>query len=174
MKSGKTYSSSSPYGSFDYFLTTPYRFISSASFIFGKYGVINADYELVDYSTARLREDNSYGSTGADFSIENQNIRTNFQLTQNIRIGTEWRLDPFRIRAGYRYQGDPISNKFKADNSANVYSVGFGIKQDEYYFDMAYSLKTYKSQTAIVEEHSDYANVSLKDHYISFTLGFRF
>lgn len=174
LKDGTTYDISSPNGSFDYYVTTPYRFISSASFIIGKYGVINGDYELVDYSTAHIREDNSFGSTGADFSVENQNIRNNFQLTQNIRIGTEWRLDPFRIRAGYRYQGDPISNQFNANNNAHIYALGFGIKQDEYYFDMGYSLRNYNTQTPIIAEYDDFANVDQQDHHFSFTLGFRF
>ncbi|MCO6501244.1 MAG: outer membrane protein transport protein [Vicingus serpentipes] len=173
-KDGSTYSVSSPYGSFDYIVTTPYRFISSASFVIGEYGVINGDYEIVDYSSAYLREDKSFGSSGADFSTENQNIRNNFQLTQNIRIGTEWRLDPFRIRAGYRYLGDPINDQFSVNNNANIYSLGFGIKQDEYYFDMAYALKTSKTQSSIVAEHNEFADVNLKDHHISFTLGFRF
>ncbi len=173
-KDGTTYSETTPYGSFNYFVTTPYRFVTSASFVIGKYGVINADYEIVDYSTARIQEDDTYGSVGADFSIENQNIRNNFQSTQNIRVGTEWRIDPFRIRAGYRYQGDPINDNFNVDNTANIYSGGIGIKGEGYYFDMAYSLKTYNSQTIILAEQNEIANTTLKDHYLSFTLGFRF
>lgn len=173
-KDGTTYSETTPYGSFNYIVTTPYRFVSSASVVVGNHGVISADYEIVDYSTARLKEDNTYGGVGADFSIENQNIRTNFQMTQNYRIGTEWRLDPFRFRAGYRYQGDPISDKFNVDNSASIYSFGFGIKEDDYYLDMAYSLKTYNSQTIVVAEQNEVAHTSLSDHYITFTLGFRF
>lgn len=173
-KDGATFSDTSPFGSFNYVVTTPYRFVSSASVIVGRYGVINVDYEIVDYSTARIQEDDTYGGAGADFSRENQKIKTNFQMTQNIRVGTEWRLDHFRIRAGYRYQGDPISDQFNIDNSASIYSGGFGIKEDEYYFDMAYSLKTYNSQTIVDIDQNDVASTSLKDHYVTFTLGFRF
>ena len=171
-KNGEILTDESPFGNFDYFVTTPYRFISSASFILGKYGVINGDYEIVDYSTSRLSDDDSFGV--ADFSLENQSIRDNFQIAQNIRIGTEWRLDPFRLRAGYRYQGNPIREEFSADNSSSIYSVGAGIKQDEYYFDVSYSLKTYQAESAIVAEQGDFALVDLQDHLISFTLGFRF
>jgi hypothetical protein len=171
-KNGETITEESPFGTFDYFVTTPYRFVSSASFIIGKYGVINGDYEIIDYASARIREDNTFSS--ADFSGENENIRSNFQLTHNIRVGSEWRLDPFKLRVGYRYQGDPIKDSFNADNSASIYSVGAGIKQDGYYFDMAYSLKTYKAESSIIAEQEDFATVNLKDHYITFTLGFRF
>lgn len=174
MKNGTTYDVSSPYGNYSYLLTTPYRFISSIAFVVGEYGVINTDYELVDYAMARLKHDNSQGFDGYDFSTENQNIRNNFQMTQNVRIGTEWRLDPFRIRAGYRFQGDPIKNSFVASQNASIYSLGFGIKQEDYYFDMSYALKMYNSQTVIVAENDDFATTELRDHYITFTLGFRF
>jgi len=174
MKDGTIYDYSSPNGNYDYLVTTPYRVISSLAFVLGQYGVINADYEIVDYSIARLKRDNSFDAEGYSFSEENDNIRNNFQLAQNIRVGTEWRVDPFRIRAGYRYQGDPLKNSFTADNSSNTYSIGAGIKEDGYYFDMGYSIKMYKSQTAIVESQSDFASTDLKDHYVTFTLGFRF
>ncbi|PKP47991.1 MAG: hypothetical protein CVT95_04970 [Bacteroidetes bacterium HGW-Bacteroidetes-12] len=163
----------SPLGTFDYVVTTPYRFITSGAFIMNDHGVINVDYEIIDYSTARLREDNNF-SGGADFSLENNNIKTNFQTTHNIRVGTEWRLDPFRFRAGYRYMGDPIKSSFNVDNSANIYSVGIGIKQEGYYFDVAYLLKTYKAAVPVVSEFNDFAEVNLNDHYLTFTLGFRF
>jgi len=173
-KDGTTYSETTPYGSFNYVVTTPYRLVTSASFIIGRYGAINADYEIVDYSTARIKEDNTYGSVGADFSVENQNIRTNFQSTHNIRVGTEWRVDPFRIRAGYRLQGNSINENMNIDNSASIYSGGVGIKGEGYYFDISYSLKTYDSQTIILEEQNQFAATQLKDHYLTFTLGFRF
>lgn len=173
LKNGTTYDFSSPFGNYSYLLTTPYRFISSLAFVVGEYGVINADYELVDYAMARLKHDNSTVEF-YDFSSENQNIRNNFQLAQNIRVGTEWRLDAFRLRAGYRYQGDPIKNSLNANQQTNTFSFGFGIKQDDYYFDMAYALKMYSSQTIVVAENNDFATTDLKDHYITFTLGFRF
>lgn len=174
MKDGSTYDNSSPYGNYSYLLTTPYRFISSIAFVISEYGVINADYEMVDYSTARLKSDYDAGIDGYDFSTENENIRNNFQLTQNVRVGTEWRLDPFRLRAGYRYQGNPLNNSFYANQQSSTYSVGFGIKEEGYYFDVAYALKMYNNQTIIVAENDDYASTTLKDHYITFTLGFRF
>lgn len=174
LKNGTTYENSTPNGNYNYLLTTPYRFISSLAFVIGEYGVLSTDYELVDYSTARLRSDNSLGTDGYNFSNENQNIRNNFLVTQNVRVGTEWRLDPFRIRAGYRFQGNPISSSFSANQNSKSYSIGLGIKEDDYYFDVAYALKMYTSQTIIIAENNDYASTDLRDHYITFTLGFRF
>ena len=176
MKDGAAFEERSPYGTFDYYVTTPYRFVTSGSVIIGNHGVLNVDYELVDYSSARLKEDNyTYGGgSGADFSPENQNIRSNFVLTQNLRVGTEWRLDPFRIRAGYRYNGNPLDSRFNNDYGSSTYSLGFGIKEDDYYFDMAYALKMQENDVNVNVEQAEFANTTLKNHYITFTLGFRF
>lgn len=78
------------------------------------------------------------------------------------------------MRAGYRYQGNPINSSFSGNQNASTYSVGLGIKEDNYYFDVAYALKMYNSQTIIVAENNDFASTDLRDHYITFTLGFRF
>jgi hypothetical protein len=172
-RDGTTFSDKTPQGSFNYLVTTPYRFISSGSFIMGNRGVINVDYEIIDYSTARISQDTEAGAY-ADFSVENQNIRSNFDFTQNLRVGTEMRLDPFRVRLGYRLQGDPLNGKFDLDNGSSIYSGGIGIKEDGYYLDIAYSLKKYNSEIIVDADQNDFASTSLKDHHISFTLGFRF
>ena len=172
-KDGTVFVDETPSGSFNYIVTTPYRFVTSASVIVGNHGVINVDYEVVDYSTARISEDSQF-SSGVDFFKENDNIRSNFKLTQNVRVGSEIRLDPFRVRLGYRLQGDPLADKFGFNSGASIYSGGIGIKNEEYYFDMAYSLKSYSTQAIVNVAQEEYATTSLKDHYLTFTLGFRF
>jgi hypothetical protein len=172
-KDGAVFVDETPSGSFNYLVTTPYRFVTSASLVVGNHGVINVDYELVDYSTARITEDTQY-SSGVDFFKENDNIRTNFKLSQNLRVGSEIRLDPFRVRLGYRLQGDPLVGKFDFNSGASIYSGGIGIKNEGYYFDMAYSLKSFTAKAIINADQEEYATTSLKDHYLTFTLGFRF
>lgn len=172
-KDGTVFVDETPSGSFNYLVTTPYRFVTSASVVVGNRGVINVDYELVDYASARINEDTEY-SVGADFSSENNNIRSNFEMAQNLRIGSEVRFDPFRVRLGYRLQGDPLTGKFDFNSGTSIYSGGLGIKQDEYYLDMAYSLKTQNTQTIVNADQNEFASTNLKDHYITFTLGFRF
>lgn len=174
MKDGTVFDYATPYGEYDYMMTTPYRFISSAAIIVGSNGVISGDYELVDYSTARLKHDNTFDVEGYDFATENENIRKNFAMAHNIRVGTEWRLDPFRIRAGYRFQGDPVRASLSGGNVANTYSVGAGIKDDDYYFDVAYALQKGSTETLVGGANGDVANTSFNNHLISFTLGFRF
>lgn len=174
MKNGSTYELESPFGTYNYMLTTPYRFVGSAAFVIGEHGVISSDYEFVDYSMARLRYDINAEGDNYDFMIENQNIRNSFTIAHNVRIGTEWRLDPFRIRAGYRYQGNPLNGAMNTDLSSSTYSFGLGIKQDNYYIDIAHSIKVFSENTTVIEENNDFAATSLRDNYFTFTLGFRF
>jgi hypothetical protein len=172
-KDGSVFIDETPSGSFNYLVTTPYRLVSSASVVLGSHGVINVDYELVDYATARISEDTQF-SNGVDFFNENDNIRSNFKMTQNLRIGSEIRLDPYRIRLGYRLQGDPLVGGIDFNTGASIYSAGFGIKKEGYYIDMAYSLKSYSTEAIINASQEEFATTSLTDHYLTFTLGFRF
>ncbi|MGB0887178.1 MAG: hypothetical protein ACPGSL_03550 [Vicingaceae bacterium] len=172
-KDGTGFVDESPSGSFNYTVTTPYRFVTSASVVIGNKGVVNVDYEVVDYASARLSEDKEYGQS-ADFSFENNNIRNNFKFAQNLRVGTEIRFDPLRVRLGYRLQGDPLTGNFGFNSGASIYSGGLGIKMDSYYLDMAYSLKSKNVETIINANENEFATTNLKEHYITFTLGFRF
>ncbi len=172
-KDGNVFVDETPSGSFDYIVTTPYRFVTSASVVLGRKGVINIDYEMVDYASARITEDAEF-STGVDFTTENDNIRSNFNMTQNLRVGSEVRFDPFRVRLGYRLQGDPLTGELNMDNGTSIYSGGLGIKGDGYYLDMAYQLKSSNTDVVVNGDENEFATTSLKDHYVTFTLGFRF
>ena len=122
----------SPAGNFQYTLTTPLKAIASVGFIAGKAGLISADYEYVNYSTAKLN------SSNYNFSTENKNVKENYHGTGNIRIGTEWRYKIFSARAGYAIFGSPYSKTFKIDNSTASFGAGFRTKG--FYMDAAYLL----------------------------------
>jgi len=128
---------SSLYGSFDYHLLTPMRAIGSVGFIIGKIGVIDIDYEYLDYTKALLN------SSNYTFSTENQNIQNLYRPQQNIRIGGELNLAPFAIRAGYGLYGSPY--KTGTNDQLTSYTLGFGIRGKHCFFDIAYILT--QSQT---------------------------
>lgn len=141
-KDGETYSASSPYGSFKYGLRTPSRYTASAAYIFGKLGLISADYEFVDYSKAKLRTSNSILNNG-DFTQENGVINDLYRGTHNIRIGLEIRVADFwRIRAGTGLSQSPFVNGASTFTS-NVltYSGGIGYRGKSFYVEAGYSLQ---------------------------------
>lgn len=128
---GNKYESSSPNGKYDYELNTPMRMIGSIGFVIGKYGLISADYEFVDYSEARLRGKNY------KFFEENDAIQNNYRAQNNIRVGAEVRLEPITLRGGYALYGSPYKSGVN-DGKKTAISGGIGLREKDYYLDIAY------------------------------------
>ncbi|MCF8233388.1 MAG: hypothetical protein K9G67_04415 [Bacteroidales bacterium] len=126
-----TYYEESPLGTYDYDLKTPMRASGSIGIIFGRAGLISADYEYVDYSNAKL------SAPDYDFISENDAIQAKYTSTHNIRLGTEWRYGPFSIRGGYAIYGSPYSNNSN-DGERNYYSFGLGYREKVFFADLAW------------------------------------
>ena len=114
----------------EYNLRTPSRLNLGSTFFFGKSGFLSADVEFVDYSTASLRT--------SDFreQADNDVIADSYQSVFNVRLGGEFRIDQFRLRAGYSHLADPIKdNTF--DGSITDLSLGLGFRDQNYFIDVA-------------------------------------
>ncbi len=122
---------SSPEGSFDYELTTPFRAIGSATVLFGNIGLISADYELIDYSEARLNSDDY------KFFDANSAIRANYTSSHNFRFGTEWRLNELYFRGGYAIFGSSYQEGVNND-AGSQYSLGIGVREKGYFIDLGF------------------------------------
>ena len=166
---GDAYETSSPAGSFDYVLTTPMRATGSLAFIIAKMGSVSADYEFVDYSSASL------SSSPNVFFEANSAIINKYTSTGNLRLGTEWKVKPFSIRGGYALFGNPYKSGTGNNASRSTYSLGFGIREKNYFLDFTYSLsrgseKYYMFDPTLVNAASNTINSSA---FVT-TLGFRF
>ncbi|RUT79680.1 OmpP1/FadL family transporter [Ancylomarina longa] len=151
-----------------YKLQTTARAIFSGAYTFGKKGVISADLELVDYSSAEF-DDNSNG----DYTNTNQEISNSYQSTANIRVGGEYRVAPnFSLRAGYAHIGNPYNTQI--NESYNTYSGGFGFKQNNFFFDMAYQYKQYDENFVLYPTSPDNVTLNNKNHQVRMTFGFKF
>ncbi|MDQ3192360.1 MAG: outer membrane protein transport protein [Bacteroidota bacterium] len=170
-KSGFTFydTTVSATGSFNYRLTTPMRAIGSVAFVIARQGLISADYEFVDYSASR------FSATNTDFSNVNTATRESLTSAGNIRLGAEWRFDPFAIRAGYSNQGNPYRGGFN-NGSINSYSVGFGIREEAFFLDFAYILAQVRDQRLFIYDPAfvSPANVNTNTNTIMATFGMRF
>ncbi|MEO9965268.1 MAG: hypothetical protein ABJF11_05745 [Reichenbachiella sp.] len=113
-----------------YNITTPFKLTTGAAFFLGKYGFISADVDFIDYSSAKLK------SSDFNVSEDNQSIKQLYDNTINFRIGSEVRLDEFRLRAGYSYEGDPYANS-SIDNSIRRISAGLGYRVQEFFIDVS-------------------------------------
>lgn len=130
---GDNYNEGPRTGEYDYRLETPTRVIGSLAFVISKYGLISADYEFVDYSSARLRSiDTDY-----NFFDENDAITEKYTSASNIRVGGELRLSPLLLRAGYAMYGSPYAQNIN-DGSSKSVTFGIGIREKGFYWDLAY------------------------------------
>lgn len=122
---------SSPQGLYTFDLTTPLKLIGSAAFVIGKSGLISADYEMVDYSKARLRP-------SIDFTNENQRIQDKYKNTSNLRLGGEYRFGQISLRGGYGIFGSPYKSNVN-DGKGSLVSFGLGYRTSDYFVDCAYT-----------------------------------
>lgn len=145
-------------GQFDYELTTPMKAIGDIAFIIGKYGLITAEYEYIDYSTARLNDENDISTPYSyDFKEDNDAIDQKYTSAHNIKLGGELNLAPVQIRAGYALFGSPFANNIN-DGERTYYTFGLGLKEKHYYVDVAYIIENYEEDYYLYSP--DYVNAA--------------
>ena len=148
---------------FNYNLITPLRASISASTVLNNI-ILAAEYELIDYSTAKYFT--------SDFEIENETIARIYQKTKNIKLGAEINIKPFVLRAGYVKYGSSFIEK---DFSKEQFSYGLGINNGGYFFDIAYVLSKGSNEHLLYsEDYIDPINLFNTNHNLLFTLGFRY
>ncbi|MFK8059356.1 MAG: OmpP1/FadL family transporter [Polaribacter sp.] len=119
-----------PSQEFLYRLKTPSKLTSSAAFIFGKNGLLSFDYIIRNYQNMNLSEGN--------FNQENQYFQNDLRNTHSYNVGTEWRLDRFSVRGGYKFEQNPIKIAEGAENLKG-YSLGAGYNFGSFKLDFSYS-----------------------------------
>jgi hypothetical protein len=178
------YNKYSPYNAYDYHLRTPMRATFSGAVVIGKKGLISADYELVNYANAKLRN----ARDGYDFYDENSDISEAYKTSGNLRIGGE--LMPTKnvsLRAGFEYHGSAYSDvafgasQMNSDANLLVYSGGLGYRSGLFFADIAYRYSTVKeyeaayptpvSETYPIPQLASFKSIK---NDVLFTIGFKF
>jgi hypothetical protein len=118
-------------GNFDYRYISPFRAVGSLAFIIGKYGLISADYEYLDYREARFR------AIGYSFIEQNNIIRDKYRAVGNLRVGSEIRLNPFSIRFGYALYASPFKDQSLMSDQ-QFFTGGFGYRTESFFADISY------------------------------------
>ncbi|MCX7648928.1 MAG: hypothetical protein N2050_00050 [Flavobacteriales bacterium] len=122
----------SPFGTFNYRITTPFKVTASAGFIIMRMAALGVDYEFTDLSTARL-------NTGMFFNNVNPVIRAAFNTRHTLRAGLELKLDPVYLRGGFQYLSNgyqPSFNNFETWGG----SAGLGFRLGRWTLDAGYNL----------------------------------
>jgi hypothetical protein len=161
------FNASSPNGDYEYDITTPLRAMGSLAFVIGQYGLISADYEYIDYSSAHLR------AYDYNFSAENNTIRSSFAAANNVRIGTEWKAGMLAFRGGYNIYGSPYKGEnMTGKGSRTGYSFGFGVRESSYFVDFSFSHSSYNDDYYLYNIAPASANTYNANSY-SLTFGLR-
>ncbi len=160
----------SPLGSYEYDLRTPMKALGSIGFIIGKSGLISAEYEYINYSTAKL------SAADYDFITDNENIEKKYTAAHNIKLGTEWRLSNFSLRGGFALYGSPYKDDLN-DGVRKFYSAGLGYRQNSYFIDLAWVYKVSEEDYYLYGLDDVKVNPTLlheENHNFMLTFGYRF
>lgn len=158
---------SSPNNFFTYQLLTPWKIITSISANLHKNILLNADYEIIDYTFSEMHSD------GYRFEAENKTIEDLYVKATNIRLGGELRLRPFNLRCGYAVYESPY--KEREEYSTENFTFGAGFQHKNYYFDIAYIYSKNNDEYLLYNE-SFISPIEIVDERNSliFTLGFKY
>lgn len=129
----------SPTGNYNYTIRTPMRVTGSVAFVVGKFALISAEYEMVDYSDGKLK------STDYNFFDENAQVRMKYKAASNIRAGIEMKFVPFSIRAGMGYYGSPYQPSVNNEVARLFITGGVGYRdpEDVFYVDLGFVSQRY-------------------------------
>lgn len=164
------YVETSPSGTYDYKLHTPYRVLGSLGFIIGNVGLVSADYEFADYASS------SFDAPDYTFSEENKAISNSYTIGHNVRVGTEWRYNIFSFRAGGKYFTSPYYNDLN-DGSRWGFSLGTGLRLSWFFMDVAFAYSQMKEDYYLYNSETVRVNPVLntsKTYSILTTFGFKF
>jgi hypothetical protein len=152
-KDGTSYSYNSPDGGYEYSISTPSRLILSSSVVMGKFAILSADYENVDYSTGKLRSTEGWMSDGYDFEAENTAVADSYTRSHEARLGLEMRLNKnFRARLGAGASTSPYSYESGVlpDPSVIKFSLGGEYRIAKYYAGFAWSGTWYEEDLYVI------------------------
>lgn len=148
-----------------YRLQTPSKYTGSFAYIFGSSGLISLDYSLRDYSNAKFRPAN-------EFRQGNSEINSSLDLSNEVRVGAEYRIKQWSLRGGYRFEESPYKNS-NTIGDLNSFSTGLGYNFGDIKLDMAYTFAKRENNAAFFSQGlTDTANIKAIQNTVTLTLGF--
>lgn len=176
---GETRSSSNDPLRFNYALATPFRLLAGIGVQIQKFALLSADYERVDYSMAKF----SQTGDGFDYSNTNDKVKQVLKVSNNFRLGAEFRLNKLYLRGGYAYYGKPYrSGDDNANLDYNSFSTGIGFRERNFSLDLGYTYLTSSQVYVLYPGSADAnppfdaakANITTNQNMINMTFAFRF
>lgn len=146
-----------------YDLRTPGSLTGSIAYIFGKKGLLSVDYSIRDYRNLEFRPTND-----PVFIDNNTTINNELTTAATLRIGGEYRIDRLSLRAGYRNEASPYSNK-DIQSDVNGYSFGLGYTWGDTIVDLSYDGSDRELNQGLF---TGVGNTATNNNNITLTVGF--
>ena len=148
-----------------YNLQTPGKWTGSLAYIFGKKGLVSFDYSRKDYSTTTFKPQNEFTGT-------NKEMATILDVSNEFRLGTEYKIKEWSLRAGYRFEESPYKNKTTIGDLKS-FSGGLGYNFGAFRLDLAYSnTKRNSEEGFFTQGFTDAAKIKTSNNNVSMTLLF--
>ena len=158
---------------YSYALTTPFRALAGVAVQIQKVALLSADYEFVDYTSARFSETGD----NYDYSEKNSAIKNTLKPTSNIRLGGEYRWNKVYFRGGYGYYGKVFqSGEVNDDMDYNSISFGLGFREENLNVDFGYTNIKNPQRYILYNtaEETALANLSTGRNLFTVTVGYKF
>lgn len=160
---------------YEYALATPFRALAGVAVQIKKLALLSADYEYVNYSTARFSETGD----GYDYSEKNLELRNTLKPASNIRVGGELRLDKLYLRAGYGLYGKAFQKgEDNANLSYNALSAGIGFREQRVSVDLGFTNYSYDQNYYLYPLGPGFnpalAALNTNKNMFTLTLGYKF
>lgn len=169
-----------------YKLVTPWKFNVSMGTTLEGIVALGAEYEYMDYSSAKLKYED-----GSNMDFQNEGISSDLKKVHALRVGMEARVTPaFSMRAGYNFRSAAFKDsaykmlnpndtrtdtEYHNTQAVNTATFGLGYRGSVIYADLAYKYDMYKSDFYAFDDVDLKATkVDHNRHQLLFTLGARF
>lgn len=113
-------------------LRTPGRWTGSLAYVFGRQGLISADFGVKDYRNT------AFGPVDSYFAPINRQMSDLFAMATEVRLGAEYKIDRWSLRGGYRYEQSPYKDGLVVGD-LNSLSAGLGYNFGNTRLDLAYT-----------------------------------
>lgn len=148
-----------------YNLQTPSKWTGSLAYIFGKKGLVSFDYSRKDYSTTTFKPKN-------DFTGANRQMSTILDVSNEFRLGAEYKIKEWSLRGGYRFEESPYKNKTTIGD-LNSISGGIGYNFGAFRLDLAYSnTKRDSNEAFFTQGFVDGSKINTTNNNVTMTLLF--
>lgn len=148
-----------------YNLQTPGKWTGSLAYIFGKTGILSFDFAQKNYSSTRFKPKQ-------DFIGANKEMSNILTVSNEFRIGAEYKIKAISLRGGYRFEESPYKNGTTIGD-LNSFSGGFGYNFEVFKLDLSYTYGDRTTQQGFFNQgFIDGAQINTINNNVSMTLLF--